>query len=538
MARCYFFFPRGYLVRPGKQAIGLAVAVGVAYFLAARLGLVIRMGAPVFWPAAGIAVAALVVVERHARLAIAAAIAIATIATALTTGRSLWLAIAFGTNNVGQAVLTVHLIERWFNRPFALDGVRPVLGFLAATGLGAAASGIAGAAAMTLLDTPVPFWQVWRSWFLSCTVGTIVVAPFLIELAQLWRERPSKGEWIEGIAALALVALTSLYIVTQPTDSWVSFSPGALVLPFLLWLTARCQPAFGIAGAFVASAAVLLGTTFGTGRFGDASVPLTERVIGAQAAMTFITLYTLILTALFTQRRRNEAALKRAEEHQRMLVAELNHRVKNALATVAAVVSHTQDASLSAADFAAKLAGRIQSMAATHELISRREWNGISVRELVQRELTPYMTKNNTDLHGPDLTLNPDAAQTVSMVLHELATNAAKHGALSTEDGWVSVRWCRAQKANAYLEWQEHSGPAVQSPRGSGYGTEVIRNLVPYELGGTVDLVFASEGLRCAINIPLTEVSSSDWDQNGQSVDRQRERTSQNFASPPRANND
>ena len=515
------FPPSNHLTR----ALGLSIAVGIAFFLAARFGLALRtqVGAAVFWPAAGIAVAALVVVERHARLAIAAAIAIATIAASLTIGRSPWLAIAFGLINAGQALLTAYLIERWFNRPFAFDGVRPVLGFVAATALGAAASAVAGAAAMTLPHTTAPFWEVWRAWFLSGAVGTVVVAPFLIGLAQLWGEQPSKGEWIEGAGVLALLVLTSLYTVTSPPGVWVTFSPGALVLPFLLWLAARCHPTFGIAGAFVASAAVLLGTTFGVGRFGDASVAITERVAGAQAAMTVVTLYTLVLTALFTERRRNEVALKRAAEHQRMLVAELSHRVKNVLATVAAIASRTQDANLSAADFTTTLAGRIQAMAATHELISLQDWNGISVRELVQLELAPYMAKDNADLDGPDLTLSPAAGQALSMVLHELATNAAKHGALATDDGRVSVRWNRAQNGNACLriEWQESGGPAVQPFRRSGFGLEVIRNLVPYELGGSVDLVFAQEGLRCAIIIPLTEVSSNDGDGNRASAGEQ-----------------
>jgi len=207
-------------------------------------------------------------------------------------------------------------------------------------------------------------------------------------------------------------------------------------------------------------------------------------------------------------------ARRRAEEHQRMLVAELDHRVKNVLATVSAVASHTQDASLSAADFAAKLAGRIRSMAATHELLSGRQWKGISVRELVRRELAPYMATNNTALDGPELMLSPEAGQNVSMVLHELTTNAVKHGALSTNDGRISVRWNRTRNgADAWLciEWRETGGPTVQTLRRSSYGTEVIRNLIPYELGGTVDLLFASEGVRCDINIPLPEASGSNW---------------------------
>ncbi len=198
---------------------------------------------------------------------------------------------------------------------------------------------------------------------------------------------------------------------------------------------------------------------------------------------------------------------RRAEEHQRMLVAELDHRVKNVLATVSAVASRTQDATLSGADFAATLAGRIQSMAATHELLSCRQWKGVSVRELVRRELAPYVTRSNTELEGPELILCPETAQAVSMVLHELTTNAAKHGGLSTDDGRVSVRWGQVTNGNPEahmrIEWQETAGPAVRPPGRSGYGMEVIRNLIPYELGGTVDLEFSPEGVRCEIDFPV-----------------------------------
>jgi two-component sensor histidine kinase len=150
-------------------------------------------------------------------------------------------------------------------------------------------------------------------------------------------------------------------------------------------------------------------------------------------------------------------------------------------------------------------------MAATHEMLSRRHWKGISVRELVRRELAPYMANSNSHLSGPDITLSPEAAQTVSMVLHELTTNAAKHGALSTDDGMVSVRWRQARSADAHLciEWEETGGPPVRVPRRSSYGTEVIRNLVPYELGGTVDFRLAASGVRCVVTIPARELSPS-----------------------------
>jgi PAS domain S-box-containing protein len=216
-------------------------------------------------------------------------------------------------------------------------------------------------------------------------------------------------------------------------------------------------------------------------------------------------------------------ARKRAEKQQRMLVAELDHRVKNILATVSAVASRIQDASVSAADFAARLSDRIQSMAATHELLSRRQWKGISVRELVRRELAPYAARSNTDLDGPDVMLSPESGQTLSMALHELTTNAAKHGALSTDDGRVSVRWSRARNPDAgacvRIQWRETGGPAVHPPQTSSYGTEVICHLVPYELDGTVELVFAPEGVRCDIQFPLAEPGGGNQDGKARLVD-------------------
>ena len=197
---------------------------------------------------------------------------------------------------------------------------------------------------------------------------------------------------------------------------------------------------------------------------------------------------------------------KQVEEQQRTLLAELDHRVKNALATVSAVVSHTRQGSSSVADFAAALDGRIRSMATSHELLSSRQWHGVSLKELVQRELAPYATRNNTEINGPDISLKPAAGQAMAMVLHELATNAAKYGALSTKNGRVSIRWDRHLNGHArshlVFKWQEIGGPPVVASGKSSYGTSTIRDLIPYEFGGTVDLVLASEGVRCRLELP------------------------------------
>jgi len=206
---------------------------------------------------------------------------------------------------------------------------------------------------------------------------------------------------------------------------------------------------------------------------------------------------------------------KRAEDHQRMLIAELDHRVKNVLATVSAVAAHTMEASSSMDHFVAALDGRIRSMASTHELLSNRRWEGVPLAELLRRELAPYASKSNSDLQGPEVLLSAEAGQTVAFVLHELATNAAKHGALSRREGRVSVGWYRSSNGHApsrlAIEWRETGGPPVQAPRKSGYGTSVITELVPYELGGTADLAYPLEGVQCRLDIPAKWLWPGHW---------------------------
>jgi len=201
------------------------------------------------------------------------------------------------------------------------------------------------------------------------------------------------------------------------------------------------------------------------------------------------------------------------ENHKNGLISELDHRVKNVLATVSAVASRTQETSNSMAEFVAALDGRIKSMAITHELLSSRHWRGIPLAELVHRELAPYATASNTHLDGPDIVLRVEAGQMLAMVFHELATNAAKFGAISVKSGRVSVRWklgCNEHSESGLsIRWEESGGPSVVQPTRSGYGTSVVRELVPYELGGTVELAHLPEGVRCNLHIPAQWLGAS-----------------------------
>jgi PAS domain S-box-containing protein len=885
-------------------SVGLAVAIAIAYLMAARLGLTLRTkpeGVAFFWPAAGIAVGALIVLGPSARLPGVVAVAIASAASNLLIGRNIWLVFTFALVNAIQALLTPWLIERWFGRAIKLEDVSQVLGFLTGSAIGAAVVAVGAASAVGLVEPTVSTLDVLRLLFVGCLLGIVTVAPIVIGLVEAVRELPPPRELIEGAAGLATLAVLCVFVVFLPRGAWTTALPVALAFHLLLWLAVRCRPVFSAAAALVVALVVIWSTANKIGPFGDAST-LADRILAAQIFVLAGALLTLVLAALFAERRRSETALKLSneqlrdsnerlqlaldgaelgafsldittghfdcdaraasilghsvtpttikegrryvhpddraridaafsgakrtggvwnaeyrvvhppshphagetrwiavegsvlysadgtpmrllgvsrditqrkraeealaernlqlalasraalvgsyaydvdtermqisegyatmhgfpegtaettrsawlarahpediarldalrrqvfrerraeqsmvyrivhpngevrwiesrsfvsygsdgnpqrvvgvnidvterqrteallreskarladamaagqvmafewdavtglsqrcenavhilgfeqggrvsfslndflrhvhpddclnlktrirglrpsnpsyalnfrfirldgrevwleetakaefdtagrllrikgltrdvterkvlEEHKNLLIAELDHRVKNVLAIVSVVASRTQETSSSMADFVTALDGRIRSMATTHELLSYRRWHGIPLAELVQRELAPYATIGNTQIEGPDDVLNAEAGQAIAMVLHELATNAAKFGALSTTAGRVYVRWSHRRNGHAHswlsIHWEERGGPKVVPPNRSGYGTTVIRDLIPYELGGTVELVHAPGGVRCKLEIPTHWLSSS-----------------------------
>jgi PAS domain S-box-containing protein len=200
---------------------------------------------------------------------------------------------------------------------------------------------------------------------------------------------------------------------------------------------------------------------------------------------------------------------KLAEVREKMLMAELDHRVKNVLARVDMVALSTRNGSSSIDEYARSLKGRIQSMAAAHALLSQKGWHDVGLEALVRNQLAPYAADANIAIHGTDVRLTAAAIQAMGMVLHELVTNAVKYGALSVPTGRVTVSWERKPNGhvtNLVFAWREFDGPPRPVEAKSGYGTRLIRELVPHELGGTVDLEFAADGVSCRIEYPLQQV--------------------------------
>ena len=612
------------------RALGIAIAVGVAYFFAAELSLALLAepdGVARFWPAAGISSGVLIAFGRDTRLPVASGVIVATIVANLTGDRNLWSATAFAFCNAGEALLTAWLIERYLGPSFSLDRLHNVLGLVAAAAVATAASGVGAMVAFKSFHSPTAaVWTTWEHWFASDIVGIITVAPLVIGLAEAVREPPPRNEIIEGVVALVVLAAMTVIVVLLPPEPWKTVRPIALLFPILLWLAVRCRPGFAAAAVFIVSLAIIWAIAVGSSHFRILAFPIGDRVTGAQAAILIVALCEYLLAALLAERRQHASALeeskallqealtagavmvfecnflsgqvrrsenaaqilgfdprqtfttaqflaqihpediarfkehhdrtrvdrhadaftfrfirpdgrevwlekistaefdttgrlvrlkglicditrrRHAEERRDLLSAELDHRVKNVLARVAAVVRHTRRRSGTIDEFVKALDGRVQSIAAAHALLSQSRWSGVGLADLMRRQLAPYATETNTRIGGPDVMLTSAQTQAVAMVVHELATNAAKHGALSSPGGRVSVSWdCSGAGAAALLTitWCELGGEPIAAPIPSGYGLSLIRELIPHELGGTVDLTFPSDGACCKIEIPL-----------------------------------
>jgi PAS domain S-box-containing protein len=764
--------PNGTALRGSTVLIGGAFTL--AYFLATLLGLALftqPLDVVPFWPASGIAAGILIVSNRRTHPILLMGVMAGAVTANLLCNRSLFTSIGSGVANAGEAVLVAWLLQRWFGPAFAFSDLSRIAGFLAAAAIAAAVSALAGTASVSSLHAAAPLLDVWCAWFLSGTLGIIVVGPLVIELARALRAPLPRRETVEGLMVLVLLALVAIYVYTQP-PSWISFNPHAFTLPLLLWLAARCPPPLAIAGAFIVSICAIGTTILGIGRMSAPVMPIMERVHVVQTTVMMTTLYTLVLVALFTDRRSHAAQLERSnqqlrhqetafrqllgalpaaihttdtagritycnnaavdlwgvspelgkdkcadlgrlyypngtlvppdqcptkkclverqalqpeevvferpdgrripivpypapltdargdlvgvvsmkidvterkqaeqalaernaqldlahraarvgsytydikhrtmrilrasaaiyglphstmeistqqwgkrvhrddvarlraeqirafkekrrevvsefrfvrpggeirwvearslvayddngraermtgvyidvterrktEEYKSLLIAELDHRVKNVLACVAAVAQRSRECSRSADEFLEVLNGRINSLANTHALLSRSSWEGVGLGELVRSELAPCASNGNSLIEGPDIVVAAEATQPLAMVLHELTTNATKYGALSSRRGRVSVCWrrksSRGSQDHLSLEWRESGGPPIAIPGPPGYGSSVIRELIPYELGGSVHYDFAPEGVRCRLEIPAKWLST------------------------------
>jgi PAS domain S-box-containing protein len=192
---------------------------------------------------------------------------------------------------------------------------------------------------------------------------------------------------------------------------------------------------------------------------------------------------------------------KRREAQMMMMAREAEHRARNMLSIVLATVKLSR--ADTADDLKLAIEGRIQALANVAELFAKSRWNGADLHTLVTQELSPFCQPDRAQcrIDGPPLVLEPNAAQALALTLHELATNAAKYGALSTQDGFVQVEWSRAENNHVVVRWTETGCTDVRAPKRPGFGTELMQAMIVSQLRGTINYDWRAEGLACEIAI-------------------------------------
>ena len=192
-----------------------------------------------------------------------------------------------------------------------------------ASAIGASVAAMGAAIAVGLIQSTASPFIVWRIWFASCLLGIVTVAPLLVGIGEAVRQLPSRRELVDGVVGILMLAALCAFVISLPQGPWSTALPVALVFPVLLWVIVRCRPVFAATAAFVVALAIVWSITFSVGHFGDASVPLLDRILAAQTVVLAGALLTLILAALFAERRRDQASMQKSERKLRELLGAL-----------------------------------------------------------------------------------------------------------------------------------------------------------------------------------------------------------------------
>jgi two-component sensor histidine kinase len=217
-----------------------------------------------------------------------------------------------------------------------------------------------------------------------------------------------------------------------------------------------------------------------------------------------LTSVAMVLTSLWVAGRQREAEQTRLryERHLQLVVAELNHRVKNTLAIVQSFAHQSLKSSSNPQDAGRAFEGRLIALASAHNMLTRENWDTISLVELIGNSLDAHNdTGTRFAVEGPDMAVSPKTAITLAMTLHELATNSTKYGALSVPEGFVQVRWS-VEDGRFRFGWKDCGGPAVQQPSRTGFGSRMLTRAMAGELGGKATLDYEPDGLRYEVTAP------------------------------------
>ena len=492
-------------------------------------------GSPI-WPAAGIAFAGLIL--GGPRLWPAVFLGRLTAAIIIQSPQPWWADLATAAASAAGALVPVLIIRR-------LGGLDPRLGSLTdmarlillggllgalISSLGAAPLWVAGLPAERLL-------AVLENWVFGYFVAILLLTPLLLAFRRRAEWRISLRRLAHLTLCLAAVAVVAGHVFLQPAQqpigSWQLF-------PVLVWAAL----AFSAPGASLALGVVaVIGTwaaTIGVWPQGGVASDASQRILMAQEFLAASGLTVLVLAAAADERRGKEqiaqreqrllaiaaenaelyaaaqreiAERTRAEEHQRLLINELNHRVKNTLATVQSIAAQTRRTATDPRSSYESFIDRLMALSRAHDVLTKQRWEGADLRDIVDGAMRPFDAGGaRFEIAGPSAWLEPQAALALAMALHELATNAGKYGALSAAGGQVSVSWTVKRDGEGLdleLVWREAKGPSVTPPARKGFGSRLLERGLAAELNGTVAVDYRPDGLVCTMTARLPQMEAA-----------------------------
>src|SRR5215469_283207 len=481
-------------------------SIAIIYVALAKLSLAlasIHPSATPIWPPTGFALAIVLLLGYR----ISPAIFLGAFVANVTTAGSISTSFAIATGNALESLVGAYLINRWsdgcstFDTPggvtrFALICFFPSTIISATLGVGSLS--LAGYADWS------DFRSIWTTWWMGDLAGALVITPAIV----LWETDPHR--WLErweliqscliyaATIAVGLVAFSPL-LEQSPSRSSLAF---LAILP-LIWAALRQNQRDTVTVALLLSCFAVWGTISNAGPFVRSS--LNDSFLLLLAFMISVSVPSLALSAEVAVRRRHQ-------EHLNFVMHELSHRSKNLLSIVQSMANQVARQTNSLDDFYAGFTSRLCAFAETHDLLVKGDWHGADIRDLVRTQLAPFhnLGDNSVLIEGPELKLNPKAAEHIGLAVHELGTNAVKHGALSTPKGVVQIRWEQEKsgrpKALLRIIWKEIGGPPVEQPQRQGFGEVVLTKLVPVSLQGTASLEFEPEGVKWVLVAPSSSL--------------------------------
>jgi two-component sensor histidine kinase len=475
-------------------------AVAAIYFVVAKLGLAwasVHPSATPIWPPTGFALAAVLLFGFR----IWPAIFVAALFANATTAGSILTSTAIAVGNTLESVVGSWIINRWsegvhtFDSPagvarFAFISFAPATMISATVGVGSLS--LAGFAEWS------KFSSIWLTWWMGDLAGALVITPVIVLWsASIARSVPSQ-DLLETVAVF-IVSVAVGVIAFSPLLGQTAYRNALafLIIVPLMWAALRRGQRDTATVALIISCFAVWGTALRGGPFARAD--LNESFLLVLTFMISISVPSLTLSA-------DLATRKRHEEHIEAVMRELSHRSKNLLAIIQSIARQLARQTDSFDDFEPAFNARLAALAGTHDLLVARGWIGADIRDLVRIQLLPFIAEDEArvSMNGPQLTLGPKAAEQLGFALHELATNAAKYGALSCPTGRVDIAWELEDEGSVLnFAWKECNGPPRAAPEHRGFGHVVLTKAVPVSLDGRASLEFQPEGTIWILVAPI-----------------------------------